>query len=346
MNLSGFLNSESYGEYGIMKRKGFTLVELLVVIAIIGILVALLLPAVNAARDAARKAQCKNNIKQCALAIVTYTEANKTLPAGGVSVNQLSWRCYILPYIEQKGVHDQMLVTDTFNKANFFPCYVFKSGINNEGTRKGNLYSCRYPISTFLCPSSPDNGQSCPSSFNLTDGSKPWVGMYLGISGPVGAKNPVTGVDYKLIPGNSDGFATEGLLIANTKVKIKDIRDGLSKTLMLGEHYLGGRHGWASGLPDNTSGAAANVPPFKGFGEGQTAASDKYMAGCKNVRYALNDESAQANTNNNQSMKSLHPGGNHYATGDGAVVFINEDINLPLYLALCSRSGGENVAVP
>src|SRR5262245_13760198 len=107
-----------------MKRAAFTLVELLVVIAIIGILVALLLPAINAARDAARRAQCKNNIRQCALGISAYTEANKSLPPGGVSSNNLSWRCYILPFIEESTVYKVMESYDCFNKEGVNPCYI------------------------------------------------------------------------------------------------------------------------------------------------------------------------------------------------------------------------------
>src|SRR5690606_24270282 len=85
----------------------FTLVELLVVIAIIGVLVALLLPAVQSAREAARRTACLNKVKQLALALHQHHDSHKASPAGAQSINNLSWRPYILPYIEQQAVYDQ-----------------------------------------------------------------------------------------------------------------------------------------------------------------------------------------------------------------------------------------------
>src|SRR5690606_2838515 len=87
-------------------QAAFTLIELLVVIAIIGILIALLLPAVNAARQAARRAQCANNLKQIGLAFHNYHDTRKKLPPGGQTGSELSWRVYILPHIEETGLYE------------------------------------------------------------------------------------------------------------------------------------------------------------------------------------------------------------------------------------------------
>ena len=88
-------------------RLGFTLVELLVVIAIIGVLVALLLPAVQSAREAARRMSCSNNLKQLSLALHNYEDTHKTFPPAGIDSNQMSWVVLLLPYFEQKNLYDQ-----------------------------------------------------------------------------------------------------------------------------------------------------------------------------------------------------------------------------------------------
>src|SRR4051812_46549754 len=93
-------------------KAGFTLVELLVVIAIIGVLVALLLPAVQAAREAARRTQCSNNLKQLSLALLNYETVHTTFPPAGIDTNQMSWTVLLLPYFEQQALYDQF----NFNK--------------------------------------------------------------------------------------------------------------------------------------------------------------------------------------------------------------------------------------
>ncbi len=99
---------------------GFTLVELLVVIAIIGILVALLLPAIQAAREAARRAQCQNHLKQLALACINYESAKKHMPPGFVSQPHITeawgWGVFILPYIEEQAIYDQLSPSETFQQ--------------------------------------------------------------------------------------------------------------------------------------------------------------------------------------------------------------------------------------
>src|SRR5439155_5143354 len=97
------------------RRSGFTLVELLVVIAIIGVLVALLLPAVQAAREAARRSQCSNNLKQLSLALHNYEGTHNTLPPAGIDSNQMSWTVLLLPFFEQQALYDQF----NFNKGSW-----------------------------------------------------------------------------------------------------------------------------------------------------------------------------------------------------------------------------------
>src|SRR6478752_6950848 len=92
-------------------RRAFTLVELLVVIAIIGVLVALLLPAVQAAREAARRMKCQNNLKQVSLAWHNYHDSMGSLPSGCNSTNDLNWTVFILPYIEQRGLYEKFVFT-------------------------------------------------------------------------------------------------------------------------------------------------------------------------------------------------------------------------------------------
>jgi prepilin-type N-terminal cleavage/methylation domain-containing protein/prepilin-type processing-associated H-X9-DG protein len=205
-------------------RRGFTLVELLVVVTIIGILIALLLPAVQAAREAARKSQCLNNIRQLGLAMQLHHESKGVFPQGTGSYNRvtstwvtsdLSWAPYILPFIEGKNVQD------LFN---------LKLGYTDAANRKAN----RQLISIFKCPSEPVWG----------------LAACCGYAGPApyGADEDVAMASYSGVADHTttrlwdtpDGSAVvgSGVLYAGSRVRMADITDGTSQTLMLAESVL------------------------------------------------------------------------------------------------------------
>ena len=130
-------------------RSGFTLVELLVVIAIIGILIALLLPAVQAAREAARRSQCANNLKQLALSLHNYSDTFKSFPPAGITTNQLSWHVFVLPFIEQTSLHDQF----SFVQGTFRDSGKQEHGLNRiAGFSVSKLYGRVYGLEARQCP--------------------------------------------------------------------------------------------------------------------------------------------------------------------------------------------------
>ncbi|TWT32963.1 DUF1559 domain-containing protein [Blastopirellula retiformator] len=202
------------------RRAGFTLVELLVVIAIIGVLIALLLPAVQQAREAARRMSCTNQLKQLGLALHNYHDTTKSFPYGSRgSGNQVGWHVAILPFIEQGNLFDQMDMTVDFH-----------AGVNApfRETR----------MEPFLCPSSP--------SEKADDNSAHFTTHYYGVMGPTGT-NPASGTAYQEnTSGSHGGFSKEGAWSHDEVHKMRDITDGTSNTFFLGEISWTQRNGNAT----------------------------------------------------------------------------------------------------
>jgi prepilin-type N-terminal cleavage/methylation domain-containing protein len=205
-------------------REGFTLVELLVVITIIGILIALLLPAVQAAREAARRMQCQNNLKQLSLAMTNYEAANGVFPSGALYYWRHSWLVAALPFIEQENVVQRLNYTeDTYS----FWCTNTSSTPNNSAVLNGFFPSFLY------CPSS-----TLPR-FTPSDLSARRIAAtnYVGISGA--ATDSATYQDPtgkgRCAVGTWGFSCSNGLLVPNLFIAAASISDGLSNTLLISE---------------------------------------------------------------------------------------------------------------
>ena len=229
-----------------MKRRGFTLVELLVVIAIIGVLVALLLPAVQAAREAARRMQCGNNMKQIGLALQNYHDTFLSLPYGararfiaGVPIPQgqtnrvgPSWYVGILPFCEQKALYDLMDARDKIDGR-------YDQAGNNLTTMGGVAKGQK--ISWMLCPSSPLPQQETKGSGNSRTRPLLVVPSYVGIMGATGGGR-ITSQDTPFMETRcpsrniTSGFVSQGgLLTINQAYGMAAATDGTSNTIIVGE---------------------------------------------------------------------------------------------------------------
>jgi prepilin-type N-terminal cleavage/methylation domain-containing protein len=315
------------GAHGALEndRRGFTLVELLVVIAIIGILVALLLPAVQAAREAARRTQCTNNLRQLAIAMQSYHDVEKHFPAGATTSSNLSWNVYILPYIEEGTLYD------LFDRGKGS----FNGGPNREGPNK--LIHGLNRIDGFLCPSA-EQLLAKHGSSTLVDGSQSYTSHYYGIMGPkgtdsAGRKYAMEKVNTGYTSGCCGGFAAQGVLRRDEATNMREILSGTSHTLLLGE--IANQDG--PGFGDSVVGGGDGASWVRGVGFGVEPVNVTGMSSAKNVADGINVIPVLFN---DISFSSSHPGGAHFARCDASVDFISEDIDLFVYKELANRNDG------
>jgi len=294
------------------RRRGFTLVELLVVIAIIGILIALLLPAVQSARETARRMSCTNNLKQIGLALHMYHDVHRELPMGWLGFDTSGqpdwegepgwgWSTRILPFIEQN------------------PLYENGIDMNVPITDSANAAVRLTVIETFRCPS--DKGKEV---FDLKDAvdedtEGPNVLATLATSNYVGVFG-VTDMHDLCESGSCQG---EGTFYLNRGVKFSEITDGLSNTCMVGER-------WSKWIYSTWTGVVA----------GGWHAPARIVAVASDEFPPNSEESVEQQTHN---FSSYHPAGTNFLLADGHVRMITETINLGVYRAICTREGGEPV---
>jgi prepilin-type N-terminal cleavage/methylation domain-containing protein len=299
-------------------QPGFTLVELLVVIAIIGTLVGLLLPAVQAAREAARTSTCSNNLKQVGLALHSYVTAQQKLPPGsnivGATQNDYghNYLVFILPYMEEQPLYDS---------------FDLQKKYDDVANRDDTLSAA---VAGFLCPSSQQR-KSLSDDLSLGTTARANTTHYVGIMGPYDAAGVYT-VDKTSTALGS--IAKQGTLLRGEQIGFKQVTDGLSKTLMAGElswNKANAYRGWSRGCNKSGTGSA-------------TVYDNMACAGVRNIRFGLKSyayDSATAAQFNNVSFGSEHPGGTQFIFCDGAVRLFGDTTPLDVLQKLASRNGGE-----
>lgn len=302
-------------------RRAFTLVELLVVIAIIGILVSLLLPAVNAAREAARKTQCINNLRNMALASLNYESTNGHFPRGrpgcDASVHPVcvhlppetkegrSGFVDMLPYMEEQALFDRML-SKQFNPTGGI-WWSSASGMTGWLTDDVEWALNQRP-DIHGCPSSEATTLRVSERLNYSNWDlKPATGTYALVAGHRGPF-PYGVHACKVKVRNS------GIFLYWTKTKIRQVKDGLSKTLAIGEiikgHTVQGHNVWTH---------------FRRFSDSMRVTA---------VPLNTDPEDAFVNVNGetlNGAFGSMHPGGGNFAYADGHVGFLNDEIDFVTY---------------
>ena len=303
-------------------RRGFTLVELLVVIAIIGILVGLLLPAVNSAREAARRTQCANHLRQLGLGMLNYESSERRFPPGQkrfcASNNcvPFAWSSFFLAYMEESAIDDRIN---------------FKVDFLDEVNRP----IFRIPIPVYLCPSQSNEQLYRKNDFIHGPNDNPFFPEhkgggfacidYMGISGPTASSRDPNNREYGenrgvllRIPKDDDPRTSydDRFVLEPKAVRPRHIKDGLSKTILVAECTGRGVDGakldgaWGSGKNTGQIEFPINHgTPIQAWGE--------------------------------EEIFSDHPGGAMGLTCDGAVPFLNESMDLKVLLAITTRDGQE-----
>ncbi|MBI1249680.1 DUF1559 domain-containing protein [bacterium] len=307
----------------IHRRRAFTLVELLVVIAIIGVLIALLLPAVQQAREAARRSSCRNNMKQVGLALHNYHDVFGEFPSGFNGLEML-WTASILPQLEQNNIYDTLIFTES-GAGNW----------NHDGSP--NERACGTVVNVYRCPS-----MAVPEHIDNSGIPGRVPISYRGV-----ASSQAVSDDLSTIPSSSlPQVALEmqdlnGTLYGGSHIRFADITDGTTNTVVVGESWTNpsyvkdgqGMDYWQFGCPQ--SGGWDPIPGDKGgteYSEGVGSTWPKINAHLDPTQPGVIMELA---------FGSYHPGGAQFTLGDGSVRFIAETVDIVTYRGLGSRNGHE-----
>jgi prepilin-type N-terminal cleavage/methylation domain-containing protein/prepilin-type processing-associated H-X9-DG protein len=313
-----------------MKKRGFTLIELLVVIAIIAVLISLLLPAVQSAREAARRAQCVNNLSQIGLALNNYESAHYAFPPGVINTTgpidniakglHYNWITQLLPYFEQKSAQRHF----NFNVGLYEPHNITVRGVM---------------ISTLNCPSDGGSWRGGMASANSKIATSSYAANYHDTEAPIDKTN-------------------NGVFYLNSATRLEDIQDGSSYTIFVGEHKAASDLGWASGTSATlrNTGHAVNsssgFPPV--FGVDGSLSEDPKSAGAMDPDNEAEPVAPKKNETPEQARQriqricggysSFHPGGANFCFGDGSVRFLKNSMSTIVFNRLGNRADGELIS--
>lgn len=293
------------------KRAAFTLVELLVVIAIIGILVALLLPAIQAAREAARRTQCTNNLKQMALAMHGYSDSHGRMCMGNSffgpgghprydADRSYGWPAFLLPYLEQRALYDQIDFNVSPYVSEQADNYYNQYGPSSNTTNK---LVCESMPSVFVCPSATRMGKETEYKDYAINGGQEWC-----------------------CPERS---RTTGIAHCNSGYRLGDVTDGTANTFMFLE-----QRNWAN-LPIGDGAHNKPVNPFLYV----IHQSNGYASG----NYPPNAPQPSGTTC--RTARSDHPGGLMATMCDASTTFVSDTVDMAVWRATFTRGGLESLTL-
>lgn len=319
---------------------GFTLVELLAVIAIIGVLVGLLLPAVQAARESSRRSSCSNNIKQLGLAMQSYHDANKKLPPlckkpvacsssdPDWNVSAWGWNVYLLPFTEEQALYDGAKVSSN----------TLAQSVADATTK---TFLKRVPV-IGLCPSDPWPLRTTSNTSN------PGRSNYIAVSSTLTKLTVLDVSQINPLPKKSTMGAFPGAWpvsdTASNAVRaprpFSEFTDGLSKTFLLGERSVGNPYDtythpyttWVGVIVDSGAGPESHSG-YRGL---------MNIAGVTGIPFNQTSTGGDPNFFTH-AFRSMHVRGGHFCVADASVRFMSDDIDMALYMNLTTVGNGEQV---